>query len=59
MDIIKDGEQFCCIALTNPSEVVIVARSDKSLDYREMRRGDDENLYTPGEVLCHVLKVNS
>lgn len=29
-DIQKDGDMFCCIALTNPSEVVIVDAIDGS-----------------------------
>jgi phosphoribosylformimino-5-aminoimidazole carboxamide ribonucleotide (ProFAR) isomerase len=36
----KDGDVFCCIALTNPSEVVIVARDEKMISgpYSEIRR---------------------
>jgi len=30
MSVEKDGDEFCCIALTNPSEVIIVDRGGAS-----------------------------
>jgi len=32
VSIQKDGNLFCCIALSNPSEVVIVARGNSNRD---------------------------
>jgi hypothetical protein len=31
-NIEKDGDTFCCIALTNPSEVMIVGRNGQAAD---------------------------
>jgi len=32
-NIQKDGDKFCCIALTNPSEVTIVGWNGKAYEY--------------------------
>lgn len=36
VSIQRDGDQFCCIALTNPSEVVIVSGSDGAWDEKQV-----------------------
>jgi hypothetical protein len=44
MSVNKDGETYCCIALTNPSEVVIVSGSD---DYDGLKQAQ-----VAGRKLC-------
>lgn len=35
ISIEKDADNFCCIGLTNPSEVVIMGQSSSSSQYKE------------------------
>ena len=49
VSIQKDEDKYCCIALTNPSEVVIVAKGFTATRYRddeyaEIYRYDDDSL---------------
>jgi hypothetical protein len=48
VSIEKDGDSFCCIALTNPTEVVIVAKEDDGDtvpmgEYKEISRAKGRN----------------
>ncbi len=36
IDVQKDADQFCCIALTNPTEVIIHARESPRTPYYEV-----------------------
>ena len=45
MSVNKDGDSYCCIALTNPSEVVIVSGSDYSI-YKNQAMVTDHKLHT-------------
>ena len=40
LEIQHDEGQFCCLALTNPTEVVIMARKSPYGSYEEVYRGD-------------------
>ena len=43
ISIQKDGENFCCIALTNPTEVVITDKNGRN--YGSLAGGNDGYLY--------------
>ena len=45
MSVNKDGETYCCIALTNPSEVVIVSGSD-GWSHKDQAVVTDHKLHT-------------
>ncbi|MFT4926321.1 MAG: hypothetical protein ACI8WB_002419 [Phenylobacterium sp.] len=64
MDIQKEDHKYCCIALTNPSEVVIVARNHENADYQEIYRLADEEVFakdsfSPHTEISHSLSVKS
>jgi len=46
MSVNKDGETYCCIALTNPSEVVIVSGSDGKYTHLDQAMVTDHKLHT-------------
>lgn len=46
VSIQQDNGNFCCIALTNPSEVVITDRFARN--YAEITRGGSLQVYNPG-----------
>ena len=46
MSVNKDGETYCCIALTNPSEVVIVSGSDSTYSDLDQAMVTDHKLHT-------------
>ena len=46
MSVNKDGETYCCIALTNPSEVVIVSGSDATYSDLDQAMVTDHKLHT-------------